>query len=289
MAMTSGLLLGGCIDGVEEPQQGQAIFQAGAPTTSTDYDTTMAPQTPVTGSPGTAAPAPGDTSVPGATTSVGSPAPGSAPADDTAAPMGTAGSAAPPPDTGTDAPVAGAGDPAAGSGDPADTDATDMPADPTDMPATTESAGTLTVTVTTKPSGGRYAPRNIGAIWIETGSGQFVKTLERWAGVRAADLRAWNAASGGWGFSFFGIGATTPDQMDAITAATLRTHQQHMVSWDMIDNDGQVVPDGPYVVKVEVADDRSVVGQAQFDKGAAPVDISPAGDSWMSLSLSYQP
>ena len=70
----------------------------------------------------------------------------------------------------------------------------------------TVSAGTLTIDFTTVNQHGMYAPANVGAVWIETSTGMFVRTLERWAGIRAAYLRRWAMASGGWN-SFFGIGA----------------------------------------------------------------------------------
>ncbi|MBK9033260.1 MAG: hypothetical protein IPL61_18640 [Myxococcales bacterium] len=66
----------------------------------------------------------------------------------------------------------------------------------------------LRIVVRTTPFGGRYQPKNIGAIWIETASGQYVKTVKRWANRRLRYLTRYNAASGG-------------DITDAITGATL--------------------------------------------------------------------
>jgi hypothetical protein len=44
----------------------------------------------------------------------------------------------------------------------------------------------LTFDVTTKAPGGRYQPRNVGAIWVEDSSGKLVKSLEVWAGILVA-------------------------------------------------------------------------------------------------------
>jgi hypothetical protein len=150
--------------------------------------------------------------------------------------------------------------------------------------------GTLMVSVTTAAGGGRYAPRNCGAIWIETGSGQFVKTIERWAAIRVGDLRTWNQASGGWGFSFFGS-STSPDAVDAVTAATLTRHQAHNPTWTFKDGTGMVVPDGTYKVKMEVADGRSVVSEVTFTKGPEPQTVSaPAGgQGYTSFTVTYTP
>jgi hypothetical protein len=52
----------------------------------------------------------------------------------------------------------------------------------------------MRVRVRTTTPNGRYSPRNIGAIWIETEQGMFVKTIERWAGTRARWLTKFNAS-----------------------------------------------------------------------------------------------
>jgi hypothetical protein len=108
--------------------------------------------------------------------------------------------------------------------------------------------GLLHFKVLTKPQGGRYAPRNIGAIWIEDGSGKFVRTLEMWAKLRARYLRRFDKAASG-------------DTTDAITSATLDLHRVHELSWDFRDRSGQIVPDGDYTVLVEVTD-RDATGDS---------------------------
>jgi hypothetical protein len=104
----------------------------------------------------------------------------------------------------------------------------------------------LRFSVRTSPAGGRFAPRNVGAIWIEDGTQAFVKTLEVWGNMRAKWLMAWLASSGG-------------NTVDAITGATLDTHVTHQVTWDLDGLGGCEVPDGPYRVRVELVD-RSGTG-----------------------------
>jgi hypothetical protein len=154
--------------------------------------------------------------------------------------------------------------------------------------------GTLTLQFMSVGNAGEYAPRNCGAVWIETSSGQFVKTLERWAGIRAGHLTAWTAASGGWGGGFFfATGGNTADQMDAISAATLRPHQMHSPTWNMKDTMGVVVPDGTYRVMIEVTESErkaSAVASIEFEKGPTPVSLSPSDEGpFQDLTLSYTP
>lgn len=153
------------------------------------------------------------------------------------------------------------------------------------------SAGTLKITFTTVNQSGRYAPANVGAVWIETGAGKFVKTIKRWAGIRAGHLTKWAAVSGGWP-SLFRAG-NAADQMDAISAATLRTHGMQDLSWDMKDLMGAVVPDGPYKVGIEVTEDNRVPGAnvaIEFTKGPMPHMVKPAdAKPYSGLTISYQP
>ncbi|HTU62324.1 MAG TPA: hypothetical protein VMF89_27885, partial [Polyangiales bacterium] len=108
----------------------------------------------------------------------------------------------------------------------------------TDASTSDEDAGTerevqtakaCTFRLTTRAQGGRYAPKNVGAIWIEREDGTWVKTLKVWAGVRLRYLTTYLEAN------------TTRDTTDALTSATLRQHTTHEVKWSPDD-----VPDGDY-------------------------------------------
>jgi len=96
--------------------------------------------------------------------------------------------------------------------------------------------------VTSLPLGGEYAPKNIGAIWIERGDGTWVKTLKVWAGIRGRYLTAYRSAN------------KSLNKVDAVTSPTLRAFTGHLVGWNLSDVDGQEVPDGEYRVQVEVTD-----------------------------------
>lgn len=99
----------------------------------------------------------------------------------------------------------------------------------------------LHVRVRTSALGGRYAPKNVGAIWVETATGGFVKTLEKWAKVRARYLVRWNAVSKG-------------NVIDAITSATLSTHITHDREWDLTDTTECPIRPGNYRVVIEHTD-----------------------------------
>jgi hypothetical protein len=139
------------------------------------------------------------------------------------------------------------------------------------------SVSALTFSVTTMTLGGRYQPKNIGAIWITNGAGTFVRTLEVWAGIRAAYLTRFASE-------------TKRNSVDAMTSATLTTHRMHTVMWDLTDLNGQVVPDGPYNIVIETTD-KDGTGDSlsiPFMKGA-PHSSSPADVAhYVGMSLQIQ-
>jgi hypothetical protein len=153
-------------------------------------------------------------------------------------------------------------------------------------------AGTLTVQFTTVTYGGEYAPLNYGAVWFEKADGTFIKTAKQWAGaLHATDLVAWTEASGGWSI----FGGNAEDMMDAMSSATIRTHQMHTVTWDMKDLDEQLVPDGPYVAVLEMSESRArdrmgPLLRIPFTKGPSPQSASPqAQEGFTGVMLSYEP
>lgn len=127
----------------------------------------------------------------------------------------------------------------------------------------------LHIRVRTTAFGGRYAPRNIGAIWIETSAGAFVKTVERWGKTRARYLTRFNAASGG-------------NVVDAITSATLSNHITHDRTWNLADKTECEIPAGNYKVVLEETD-RDGPGttlELPFVKGTAPATTMPADNAY---------
>lgn len=138
-------------------------------------------------------------------------------------------------------------------------------------------SGTLSFSVLTKSLDGRYAPRNIGAIWITDSAGNWVKTLAVWARTREKYL-----------MDFVATGA---NRVDAITSATISSHVTHQVSWNSTDVNGNIVPDGEYKVVMELTDSnaKGATASVPFTKSATPVQLLPGDASnFVQMSLSYQ-
>lgn len=104
--------------------------------------------------------------------------------------------------------------------------------------------GELKVSFTTESYGGRYGPRNVGAVWIEDKDGKFLRTLKKWAAVRTRHLIAWKKASGS-------------DLTDAVTGATQRRHSSHRVTWDRKDASGKLHGVGDYLLRFELTEENS--------------------------------
>ncbi|MGD8862059.1 MAG: DUF2271 domain-containing protein [Myxococcales bacterium] len=151
---------------------------------------------------------------------------------------------------------------------------------PADAPEGTP--GMVEVEFETASYGGFYAPLNCGAVWIEDDEGRYVATPMIWAGVRRRNIFIWNARR------------CQTDGPDVISAATLDDHSgTRELSWDTRDHMGRVVPDGSYVLNIEVTEDEFNYGrraEIPFEKGTDPVSLSPADtESVMNLMLTYTP
>jgi hypothetical protein len=140
-------------------------------------------------------------------------------------------------------------------------------------------AAAVSFAVTTMPLGGKYQPKNIGAIWIETRSGEFVKSLELWAKTRRRYLTKFNAAVG------------TAGAVDVTATATLFSHGAHQVTWDHRDRNAANRSPGPYRLCVEVTD-ASATGESyclDFDSSVGTQSLRPADAAYFkALSLSVR-
>jgi hypothetical protein len=127
------------------------------------------------------------------------------------------------------------------------------------------SATSLAFDVTTSPVGGRYQPKNIGAIWVQDSSGKLVKSLEVWAGVRRRYLTRYSTAL---------AGAT----IDVVASATLPTHRTHHATWDMKNRNGAIAPPGTYTLMMELTD-SDMTGRSNkltFNTDAAAQTLTPS-------------
>ena len=134
-------------------------------------------------------------------------------------------------------------------------------------------------------AGGGYAPKQVVAVWIESSSGAFVRTVGTWSETRRPDLTQWQARSGG--------------DADAVMGATRAVAAPvNNLVWDMRDRSGSLVPDGTYRLWIEVVDDNhpaagtaSVVGARRTNlaftvSGHAVATVGPVDqDGFTSLSM----
>jgi hypothetical protein len=142
----------------------------------------------------------------------------------------------------------------------------------------------LSVTVTTVTNNGQYSPRNIGAIWISKNNDMFVKTLAIWARSRISRLTLWNSVTSSAG--------QNGNTVDAITGATLSSHQTHRASWNCTNTSRVVVPDGSYRVHFEMTDKNSAGPQTSIDftKGPMPFSVTPPDQpNFKGINLVFAP
>ncbi len=129
-------------------------------------------------------------------------------------------------------------------------------------------AGRLEVSFATEVYGGKYAPANCGAVWIEDAVGAYVRTLELWAGERQPSVVSWSAS----------ICGDDPTIADVVTGATLKQPASHTATWDTKDFLGNIVSDGLYslwmqVTETEIFPEGPLV-KFDFTKGSARFEES---------------
>jgi len=154
----------------------------------------------------------------------------------------------------------------------------------TGVAAPAAEAATLTATFTTTANGGNYAPNNVVAVWVEGPGGTFVRTIGRWSLARTQHLVAWNLKAGA-------------GDADAVSGATRSNHVAPLtVSWNLTDKQGQVVADGTYTIRMELADANSNTaaqnrqGTFTFVKsGTMQVQSGLANGGFNNVSITFDP
>lgn len=146
-------------------------------------------------------------------------------------------------------------------------------------------SGMLTISFGTATYGGFYEPENCGAVWIEDADRKYVATPEIWAGLRTRNIFIWGARR------------CAADSPDVIASATLSDHEMpHEVIWDGKDRQGRVVPNGQYVLNIEVTEDEFDYGrrtEVPFEWGAQAFTLQPEadvlGESVHDLTMVFTP
>jgi len=142
-------------------------------------------------------------------------------------------------------------------------------------------ASCLTVSVTITGSGYKGSGNCVGAIWVEDGTGKFVKTLSVWGCARIGTLHAWPADTSG----------IAGKRVDAVTGCTQKVGTKK-ATWNCTDYNRMPVPDGPYKVCFEDSQSNSG-GPNQciaFNKGASPFTLMPPNATdFTSVVLTFSP
>ncbi|MCU0918310.1 MAG: DUF2271 domain-containing protein, partial [Planctomycetes bacterium] len=137
----------------------------------------------------------------------------------------------------------------------------------------------LAVTFTTTSPGGdlRFDPQHVHAVWVESATGTFTKTIGRWGVVEHRHLTQWVAADG--------------TNLDGWTGATPKAYQQHTATWNLKDRNGAEVPDGLYYLRFELTNHNAAQNQYRRTRVAFVKDGVPKSqflgsqDGYLNLTL----
>lgn len=134
--------------------------------------------------------------------------------------------------------------------------------------------------VKTVTANGQYAPRHVFAIWITNENDQYVTSLKVRAATYKSKLNKWKTFSGG----------VVP--ADAISGASLTSHQTHVVAWNGKNVAGTVVPDGNYKVYVEFNESNNTSGNpftsVLFTKGSTFQHLTPSNaTNFQNMDLQF--
>jgi hypothetical protein len=146
-----------------------------------------------------------------------------------------------------------------------------------------QTVGYLTVATTTSSAGGNYSPRNIVAIWVEDGSGNFVKTLMAYANTRKTHLNNWQASTTNAGSAY--------NVVDAISGPTLSSYGQRICVWNGKDFRGNLMADGTYTIKMELTDKNATgnISSFPFVKGPNAQHQTPTDvPSFSNIDLDWK-
>jgi hypothetical protein len=135
----------------------------------------------------------------------------------------------------------------------------------------------VTVQFTTISTGLGYPPNNVLAVWVETGGGEFVRSLKVMANHNKSLLFTWLDASSG-------------NVIDAITGATKTEHSPESIIWNCKDTSQVVVPDGDYKIIVEFTEEHAQgpLLEIPFKKNTVSSDsVFANAANFTNISINY--
>lgn len=146
--------------------------------------------------------------------------------------------------------------------------------------------GELTVNVSTSSSGGVFAPDHLLAIWIENDLGEFIHTLMAYTSNPhyKGYLTNWAESTNAAGAQF--------DTTDAISGATLSTHDNRIATWNGDRFSNETVENGTYYLCMELTDKNATGNNScfEFTKGNSTKTVTPGDESSFSnISITWTP
>lgn len=152
------------------------------------------------------------------------------------------------------------------------------------LPSFAQTAGTLSISVTTVTHNGQYKPKNILAIWIEDAStNSFVKTRL---------FRSQNTSYRKYLTKFKAATNSTYNVVDAQTGATYPSHSTRTATWDAKDVNGNIVPDGNYNVCIEFTESNGTGPYAYytFNKSNQAITLTPENTAnFQNVNITWTP
>jgi hypothetical protein len=143
-----------------------------------------------------------------------------------------------------------------------------------------QTAGKLTVTVTTVTYGGSYSPDNVVAIWVQNKTGVYIKTLLAYAATRRSYLSNWAKAT-----------SSTYNVVDAVTGATQGSHGIRTCNWNGANQTGTVLGDDTYNVVMEMTEGgNNKLATFAIVKGKSQQIVTPANVAGFSnITIKWTP
>ena len=142
----------------------------------------------------------------------------------------------------------------------------------------------VTIHFETTSTNGRYSPRNVHAVWVESADGTFIKTLGLWGGrKRAKNLTEWKTGA-----------VDIESEIAARTGATQKAYGAYQSQWDMKDAAGVEVLNGDYVIRFELTSDNANKNNyhrvsVPFTKNGTPSTTEPVSEGgYQNIVLDYQ-
>lgn len=139
-------------------------------------------------------------------------------------------------------------------------------------------AGEVALSFRTVTANGNYAPKHVLAVWVEDENG-FIKSRLVRANNRKQYLYTWIAAS-------------NYNDADAVTGATISSHQTHTIIWDCTDLEGIEVADGNYTIHIEFTEKHAQgpLYSIDFIKGGEEQHLTPLDmTNFKDVQLDFYP